>query len=59
MRVFYTFIGVGTNKYILYSNVCILYRNVYILHTQYIYTVQVHMSTSVKSETIQEEVVKH
>jgi hypothetical protein len=31
---------------ILYGNVCILYRNVYILYIQYIYTLQVHMSTS-------------
>jgi len=30
---------------VLYINVCILYRKVYILYIQYIYTLQVLMST--------------
>jgi hypothetical protein len=44
MWVFYIFIALEIN--ILYRNVSILYRNVYILYIQYIYTLQVHMSTS-------------
>ena len=38
------FIALEINK--LYRKVCILYRHVCILYIQYIYTLQVHMSTS-------------
>jgi hypothetical protein len=51
MSVSYIFIELEINKHIvqklciLYTNVYVLHTNVYVLHTQYIYTLQVHMST--------------